>query len=138
MNIQGSTGDEESTVGDIRRVVQEELAARESTGAFDPRLAREGVREGYTRRFVGGSESFAYIAIPEIPMKTGVRGFCGDSTARICFTRDGSAPPVVDGRCPGSDQPDPHQDRTNSRHPRRTATRMQPDDLRTLAAGRGW
>jgi hypothetical protein len=47
-----------------------------------------------------GIASFAYIAVPEEPGKTGVRGFCGDSTFLICFTPDGREPGVTpDGKC---------------------------------------
>lgn len=47
-----------------------------------------------------GVVSFAYTAVPEAPGETGVRGFCGDSTALICFTLDGREPSVTsDGRC---------------------------------------
>jgi hypothetical protein len=44
-------------------------------------------------------ESFAYVAVPISPGTTGIRGFCGDSTGRICFSADGSEPPVVGGLC---------------------------------------
>ena len=43
--------------------------------------------------------SFAYTAVPEMPGETGFRAFCGDSAGRMCFTADGSAPEVKDGRC---------------------------------------
>jgi hypothetical protein len=46
--------------------------------------------------------SFAWVAAPETPFKTGIRGFCADDTARICFTRDGRMPSLVNGRCPDS------------------------------------
>jgi hypothetical protein len=48
--------------------------------------------------------SFAFVAVPEAPFKTGIRGFCADAddTRRICFTRDGRPPTLVDGRCPDS------------------------------------
>jgi hypothetical protein len=47
-----------------------------------------------------GVTSFAYTAVPEEPGQTGVRGFCGDSTALICFTPDGREPSVTpDGKC---------------------------------------
>jgi hypothetical protein len=41
--------------------------------------------------------SYVYVAVPEAG--SGARAFCGDSSGRICATRDGSAPVVVDGRC---------------------------------------
>jgi hypothetical protein len=44
--------------------------------------------------------SFAYTAVPEAPGETGIRGFCGDSTALICFTLDGREPGVTpEGKC---------------------------------------
>jgi hypothetical protein len=59
---------------------------------------------------------FAYVAVPVKPASkhphgvvaclsgrprtsTGRRGFCGDGTGRICYTLDGSPPPVSHGRC---------------------------------------
>jgi hypothetical protein len=41
----------------------------------------------------------AYVSVPEVPGVTGLRGFCGDTTGAICFTRDGHRPAVRDGRC---------------------------------------
>ena len=43
--------------------------------------------------------SFAYVAVPIEPGRTGIRGFCGDETGRICVTSDGRVPVVTDGRC---------------------------------------
>jgi type II secretory pathway pseudopilin PulG len=74
------------------------------------------VKSGYRRRFHAGPaaeptpvreshaspsslQSFAYVAIPASVNQTGVRGFCGDDTGIICYTLDGSAPAVRDGRC---------------------------------------
>jgi hypothetical protein len=73
------------------------------------------VRGGYNREFIGGLpadrsevafanlsptslQSFVYLAYPVSP-STGVRGFCGDYTGRICVTMDGSSPAVVEGMC---------------------------------------
>jgi len=58
---------------------------------------------------------FAYVGVPDRPESkypdgivacltgrrnsTGKRGFCGDGTGVICYTNDGSAPPVTSGRC---------------------------------------
>ena len=81
----------------------------------DPDLASATVKNGYRRTFhpgapiaagAGGTpapanslETFAYVAVPASKNQTGVRGFCGDSSGRICFTTDGSAPAVVAGAC---------------------------------------
>jgi type IV pilus assembly protein PilA len=86
-----------------------------SGAAFlDPAFASATTKSGFRRTFhpgtvvtagVDGSaaprgslESFAYVAVPE-SRQTGVRGFCGDSSGRICFTNDGSPPAVVGGVC---------------------------------------
>jgi hypothetical protein len=46
------------------------------------------------------ARSFAYVAAPIEPGQTGVRGFCGDSSGHLCFTADGSPPPLLaDGTC---------------------------------------
>jgi hypothetical protein len=84
---------------------------------LDQALASLRTKAGYRRAFHPGPEgapraglaghsrnpgvtSFAYTAVPEVPGETGVRGFCGDSTALICFTGDGREPTVSpDGRC---------------------------------------
>jgi hypothetical protein len=47
----------------------------------------------------GSLKSFAFTVAPVKPGQTGLRAFCGDSTGRICVSRDGSEPPVKDGRC---------------------------------------
>jgi type II secretory pathway pseudopilin PulG len=74
------------------------------------------VKSGYQREFQGGLpadgsevafanlspssvQSFVYLAYPVTPGTTGIRGFCGDYTGRICVTPDGSRPAVVEGRC---------------------------------------
>jgi hypothetical protein len=84
---------------------------------LDRRLASLRPKAGYRRAFHPGPPaaprpplrgrprppgvlSFAYTAVPEEPGQTGVRGFCGDSTALICFTPDGREPGVTpEGRC---------------------------------------
>jgi type II secretory pathway pseudopilin PulG len=81
---------------------------------LDATLASAQVKSGYRRTFHPGAEvdlahrpgcaggtgleSFAYTAEPETHLRTGVRGFCGDDSGRICFTADGSAP-VTNGHC---------------------------------------
>jgi hypothetical protein len=47
----------------------------------------------------GRLATFAYTAVPVKVGITGVRGFCADSTERICFTVEGTVPPVKDGLC---------------------------------------
>ena len=47
----------------------------------------------------GSLKSFAFTVAPVKPGETGLRAFCGDSTGRICVSRDGSEPRVKDGRC---------------------------------------
>jgi hypothetical protein len=74
------------------------------------------VKSGYRRTFVPGLPAspasqapgapflsrgirdFAYVAVPESAGKTGVRGFCGDSSGRICYTTNGTAP-LGHGQC---------------------------------------
>jgi type IV pilus assembly protein PilA len=82
---------------------------------LDAQLASGADKSGYKRTFHAGPspsgagaearspssmESFAYTAVPVQHNQTGTRGFCGDSTGRICQTMDGSEPPVVNGQCP--------------------------------------
>ena len=50
-------------------------------------------------------KSFAFTAYPESPGVSGVRGFCTDSSGRMCFTSDASAPTVVDAQCDPSCTP---------------------------------
>lgn len=82
---------------------------------LDPPLTTLQVKNGYERAFHPGNEmplpsdascrggtgleSFAYTAVPVKRNQTGVRGFCGDSTGRICVTQDGTAPEVTNGQC---------------------------------------
>lgn len=83
---------------------------------LDPELASATVKNGYRRTFHPGAavstntplgvpaptrrlESFAYTAVPAERGRTGTRGFCGDSTGRICYTADGSEPAVAGGAC---------------------------------------
>jgi hypothetical protein len=61
-------------------------------------------RNGYRRRFYLGPKGNGYVftSVPLQPGVTGVRGFCGDHSGRLCFTPDGSEPDVKDGFCPAS------------------------------------
>jgi hypothetical protein len=72
---------------------------------FTPRIFHPGrmmldLKREHAEASEGTLKSFAIVAVPVAPSKTGNRGFCGDSTGRICTTSDGSAPPVQDGLCP--------------------------------------
>jgi hypothetical protein len=80
-----------------------------------PMLTSQAIQSekyGYRRSFHAGPKArakakasptsltaFAFTAVPISPGESGVRGFCGDDTGRICVTADGSEPPVVSGRC---------------------------------------
>lgn len=82
---------------------------------LDVMLASGAPKSGYRRTFHSGPPasgeegassrspssilSFAYTAVPIQANQTGVRGFCGDSSGRVCFTLDGSEPAVVNGEC---------------------------------------
>ncbi len=82
---------------------------------LDTQLASGMDKSGYKRTFHAGPPpssaevaegrspsslmSFAYTAVPSAPNRTGVRGFCGDSSGRICVTMDGTEPQVVNGEC---------------------------------------
>ena len=43
--------------------------------------------------------SYAYVAMPLVFRRTGVRAFCGDGSGRICYTSDGSTPRIEQGLC---------------------------------------
>jgi hypothetical protein len=81
---------------------------------LDASQAALGEKRGYRRSFRPGPppdeiplrgsatsvRSFAYLAVPVEAGETGVRGFCGDSSGNVCFTVDGTAPPLLaDGTC---------------------------------------
>lgn len=68
-----------------------------------PRADDEQIRQA--RASPTSLRAFAYTAVPEKAGETGFRGFCGDSTGRLCFTSNGSPPPVKDGRCTTPCQP---------------------------------
>jgi hypothetical protein len=79
---------------------------------LDPDVIRPS-RRGYTRIFHPGPAAprgvgraspssmttFAIVAVPERLLVTGTRGFCGDSTGRVCMTMDGRTPEVIAGAC---------------------------------------
>ncbi|MCG6922586.1 MAG: hypothetical protein LJF15_16090 [Acidobacteria bacterium] len=81
---------------------------------LDAPIATLVEKRGYTRSFHPGPRpdqipssssptsvtTWAYTAVPVDPGYTGVRGFCGDSNGDLCFTVDGTAPPLrADGTC---------------------------------------
>jgi type II secretory pathway pseudopilin PulG len=128
------SANESGTIGDIRTVISAQAAYQSSSGGYygtmeclnapsgcipnytgptflDPQLASLQPKAGYKRAFHPGTReasglmSFAYTAVPVEPGKTGIRGFCGDSTGIICYTSDGRAPDVRDGACAQSCTP---------------------------------
>ena len=74
----------------------------------DTTIANLITKSGYNRSFenglaannpppqiLGGAlDGFLYAATPATQDQTGVRGFAGDSSGRICFTQDGNLPPL--------------------------------------------
>jgi hypothetical protein len=88
---------------------------RDGRPFLEPSLASLEQRAGYRRAFypgppgaprpadrgrtrLPGISSFAFTAVPVA--YEGMRGFCGDSTGLVCFTRDGREPAVTPGgRC---------------------------------------
>ena len=81
---------------------------------LDAAIAGLTIKDGYGRAFSSkqlspkpgpdvspsSAESWAVILWPDKPGKTGRRIFCGAADGVICFTRDGSTPKFVGGRCP--------------------------------------
>ena len=81
---------------------------------LDSSLAALTARHGYNRVYVGGpaplnlpptvsptsARAYRYDATPVVTGVTGVRGFAGDASGRICFTPDGT--PVPPGTPPES------------------------------------
>lgn len=83
---------------------------------LDPTYAWLEPRLGYDRAFHPGPKAdpaavarakasptslraYAFTVTPVKAGVTGGRAFCADSTGRMCMTKDGSRPPVRDGRC---------------------------------------
>jgi hypothetical protein len=69
---------------------------------LDSQIAALVAKSGYNRSFdqnllPGGVSCYTYHATPSVQNQTGVRGFAGDCSGRICFTPSGSAVPTVSG-----------------------------------------
>ena len=78
---------------------------------LDTVMARLAPKSGYARSFDPGARpadpqvgislssgsviGYAYVASPLFLGQTGVRGFGGDASGVLCFTNDGSAPPIL-------------------------------------------
>ena len=70
----------------------------------DSQLASLTPKQGYDRSFVAGAAgagnpdpgvaSFVYASVPSAFARTGTRGFGVDSSGRMCFTTDGTVPPL--------------------------------------------
>lgn len=78
-----------------------------TTPFLDSQLASLQPKQGYARSFVSGPTgsgkpdrgiaSFVYVATPVTVGNFTNRGFAVDHTGLICFTTDGSVPPIVNG-----------------------------------------
>jgi prepilin-type N-terminal cleavage/methylation domain-containing protein len=80
---------------------------------LDPSIASAtATKSGYVRTFSPGTpvassgavgtqslSDFTYFATPLSQNQTGVRGFGGDSSGRICFTQTGTAPVLGTNTC---------------------------------------
>jgi prepilin-type N-terminal cleavage/methylation domain-containing protein len=76
---------------------------------LDSQLASLQSKSGYQRLLdgtlvPGGYSCFAYHATPVTPGQTGVRGFAGDCSGRICFSQDGVPVLPLTGPLPGGCQ----------------------------------
>jgi len=74
---------------------------------LDSAIAALTTKSGYGRTFdgnavPGGLSCFAYHATPVSFGLTGVRGFTGDCSGRICSTPDGTPIPPLTGPLPGA------------------------------------
>jgi hypothetical protein len=74
---------------------------------LDEQLASLRTKQGYARSFVAGArgkgkpdpgiETFVYVATPVNARERRYRGFAIDHTGLICFTTDGTPPPIENG-----------------------------------------
>ena len=91
---------------------------KDAPGFLDPKFLREP-RLGYRFELVSGPpaqsrtteaspssiQSFAYLAMPSHPRVTGIRSFCVDAKGVLCYTPEGTRPPVRDGGCVATEAP---------------------------------
>jgi Tfp pilus assembly protein PilE len=75
----------------------------------DSQIASLTPKSGYNRNLLGpavpgGLSCFMYHATPVNVGQTGVRGFAGDCSGRICFTPDGTPLAPLIGPLPGTCQ----------------------------------
>ena len=61
--------------------------------------------DGLPARSPSSARSFAYVAVPITPGKTGVRAFCGDDTGIVRYWTAGEPDEIEDGRCPEDGTP---------------------------------
>ena len=70
---------------------------------LDLSMTSLAAKSGYARSFTGqvapggGLSCYAYVATPSMSGQTGVRGFGGDCSGRICYTPDGTPVPIANG-----------------------------------------
>jgi type IV pilus assembly protein PilA len=84
---------------------------------LDAQLASPDAKAGYKRELHLGAAapsdeagrispssavSFAYVAVPVQPGRTGIRAFCGDENGIIRVAPNGLVPAIIDGKCPES------------------------------------
>jgi prepilin-type N-terminal cleavage/methylation domain-containing protein len=67
---------------------------------LDSQISSVAAKSGYDRSFEpnvipGGVSCYTYHATPSIEGQTGVRGFAGDCSGRICFTPSGAPVPTI-------------------------------------------
>ena len=90
---------EAAAIADIREAVVDRPGnPADTTGTAikcpSPPGSFSTTKSGYVRGCTAG----VYWATPAVQGKTGVRGFGGDATGRICFTNDGTIPQMT-GAC---------------------------------------
>ena len=80
---------EAAAIGDLRSALSA-IAGRGINCASPPPNFME-TKSGYVRGCTAGT---SYWLTPEVPGKTGLRGFAGEPYGRICVTEDGTVPPM--------------------------------------------